>query len=203
MNKVSIITSASYNAVTDKGAYGCILLTPDKDVPLDGCYIKTTAPRLELYAVVRTLEELEKIYPGENLQIELSSKLSYLTLSFSPGVLRKNLLKGESLLNYDLWKKIFDLGSKHQWRVVPIKQNAVERYHAMAQKVAIGSTTHFDGIEDPGVNFSSKKRKPKALPLFEDESQTNETKFEEQNTMQEQPSRRDDMPIIENNDPPF
>jgi ribonuclease HI len=203
MKKASIITTASYNAVIDKGAYGCILLTPDKDVPLGQCYIKTTAPRLELYAVVRALEEIEKHLPGESLEIEISSKLTYITLSFAGSEMRKKLLKGESLPNYDLWKRIFDLGVKHKWRVVPVKQNPIIRYHEIAQKIAAGALSQQEGIEDPGLEFSTRRKKPTAQPVFRDEDLADTKSAEEYSTTSNPPVKRDDMPIIENNDPPF
>jgi hypothetical protein len=156
-------------------------------------------------AVIRALKELDVIFPTEELCIQLVSNLNYLTLSFTPGKLRANLQSGESLPNYDLWKGIFELGIKHKWKVTPIKTVPLERYHKMAGMIAVGSAANAESKVDEGSAHSSKKRTLSVKPLFtEDEV--------EQSAIQEnspsEPSNDvkrnfNDLPIIENNDPPF
>ncbi len=235
MKKVSIIVSGSCNPTIKKGAYGCVVLTDVKDLKLDGCYTNTTTNRLELLGVIRALHELEQLFPGEELNIELVSRLNYLTLSFSPGKLRANLLSGESLPNYDLWKVIFELGIKHKWKVTPIRTVALGRYHKIAADMASGSAKNGEPKEDSGSVTQGRKSpksvfpedsdttKPEAskpnenLPIASDESESQSptSDLSQENIKQDNtPStasddaskptvRPSDLPIIENNDPPF
>lgn len=227
MKKVSVIISGSCNPTVKKGAYGCIVLTDEKDLPLDACYTNTTANRLELMAVIRALKELGQIFPGEELNIELVSKLNYLTHSFRPGQLRANLLGGESLPNYDLWKEILDLGIKHKWKVTPIRTVALERYHKMAASIAVSSAKNIDSQEDKGYGSIAGRNKPKSVfPEDSGEISSNESAaitplpevriLDTQNELSattdqdsyvekrnDSVGRSGDMPIIENNDPPF
>lgn len=218
MRNVSIITSSTYNPTVAKGAYGCVVLTIDKDFTFSDCFTNSTGNRLELMAVIRALEELEVVYPGENLNIEFVSKLNYLTLSFSPGKLRANLLGGETLPNYDLWKKIFVLGTKHKWKVTPVKTVALDRFHKAAASLAVNCAKDSYGSDDPGMDDSKKKRK--SVSVFQDTAV--EVQDEPENTDIKSPNNIDvpdeptpttesdsevkptnDMPTIESTDPPF
>lgn len=234
MKKVSIIISGSCNPTIKKGAFGCIVLTDVKDLKLDGCYKNTTTNRLELLGVIRALNELEQLFPQEELHIELVSRLNYLTLAFSPGKLRANLLSGESLPNYDLWKVIFELGIKHKWKVTPIRTVALDRYHKIAADIASGSAKNVEPKDDSGSATqgrkapksvfedsdatSSDESKPNEnLPIAVDESefQLPNSDLSHEDIKQDDTSptasdetskptvRPGDLPIIENNDPPF
>lgn len=203
MKKVFIVTSATYNLFDCKGAFGCIVITENKTFKLEGCYINSTANRLELMAVIRALEEIALLYPGDELQIELCSKQTYLTLAFSPGKLKQSILRGESLPNYDLWKRIFELGRLHEWRPKQIKGMALEDFHKKAATVAKETAQYVEPIDDEG----NKKKKVKirsVLDVPEIEKPHNSVASTTEHSDVESPTpRENDHPIIENNDPPF
>lgn len=193
MKKVSIITSATYNIFDAKGAYGCIVITENKKFKLEGCYTNSTVNRLELMAVIHALEEIALLYPENELQIELCSKQTYLTSAFSPGKLKQNLLRGELLPNYDLWKRIFDLGKLHKWKPTQIKTMGLEDFHKKAAKHAAETTKNTMPIND------QEKKKVKSIPVLDIHQES------EQQKMLASASHvyNVEHPTIENNDPPF
>ncbi|MGB3948430.1 MAG: hypothetical protein WBM13_10625 [Bacteroidia bacterium] len=210
MINLSIITTATYNNMSQKGAFGCVVLSTEEKFPGKGfteCFKNTTAPRLELLAIIRILQQIEVIFPEEVVHIELTSKMNYITQPFEKGTLAENLKRGEGFVNYDLWKQIYDLGNKHIWEIVKLKTPLMERFHAMAIKKSREAASSHDSEcgEDEGIHFSSRKRIPKSKPIFETDDTIKSTLSSIDNLVKQNDNIKTsaDMPIIESYDPPI
>lgn len=201
MKKITIFTASTYNNVQERGAYGSMLLGYKLRKRFRMSYTKSTANRLQLMGLIRVLKDLEETHPNEQLQIELASTLNYILLPFGNGKMQKQLQKGESLLNYDLWRIIYDLGKRHLWKPVRVTTNLHERYYRITEREARLAYKHETAIVDSG--FKPKKEKKKSLPVF-DFSEESPEEFKiplnvDINLAEGCPRQE----LIENNDPPF
>lgn len=201
MKKMTIFTASTYNNIQERGAYGCMLLGDKRLKRYRMSYTKSTANRLQLMGLIRVLKDLDETYPTESLQIELASTLNYILLPFGNGKLQKQLQRGETLLNFDLWRIIYDLGKRHQWKTVRVSTNLHERYYRITEREARLANEHEKAIVDSG--FKPKKEKKKSLPVF-DFSEESPEEFKiplnVDTNLTEGSSRQE---LIENNDPPF
>ncbi len=115
--KVIIYTDGGASPNPGLGGWAAILISPAHNFKKEfyGSETETTNNRMELTAAIQALRALK--YPCE---VDLHTDSSYLQKAFESGWLkkwRKNGWKtsaGESVLNKDLWLKLWDLSKVHK-----------------------------------------------------------------------------------------
>ena len=139
------------------GGYGAVLQFIDKngvlhEKELSAGYVRTTNNRMELMAVIRGLEALNR--PCE---VELYSDSQYVVNAFNQhwieGWIKKGWKRGknEPVKNTDLWKRLLEAKKPHQ-----VNFNWVKGHdgHPQNERCDTLATTAADGNElqvDPGV----------------------------------------------------
>ncbi len=156
--KVSIYTDGAARGNPDgPGGYGVVLeyVDPKGELhvkELSGGYVRTTNNRMELMAVIRGLEALNR--PCE---VELYSDSQYVVNAFNQhwieGWIKKGWKRGknEPVKNTDLWKRLLEAKKPHR-----VNFNWVKGHdgHPQNERCDTLATTAADGNElqiDPGV----------------------------------------------------
>lgn len=195
MKKVTIVTSNAYRHVQKRGGFGCVILTPGDEIHLSQSYLESTCNRMELMAVVKGLEKVNEIYPNESCDIELVSKLTYLTNPFVKKAFKDKTTKGH--VNYDLWERVYDLGKEHVWHVGKIKNTISERFHDCAVRLAHESFQRDEILIDEAYEKRSEYI-PSCVDVVSLPDNINENL--ESPTLQR---ANRNLSIIEENNPPF
>jgi ribonuclease HI len=116
--RVQIYTDGACSGNPGPGGYGAILIYGGHTRELSGGYRLTTNNRMELMAIIKSLEALKK-----PCQVDLYSDSRYVVDALKKGWIKswiKNSWKksdGDPVKNPDLWQRILDLASRHeiQW----------------------------------------------------------------------------------------
>lgn len=140
-NKELIIyTDGSSRGNPGPGGYGAILMYGGKSKELSAGYRRTTNNRMELLAVIASLEALNR----EGLTITIYSDSQYVVKAVKEGWLKKwiatNFSGGKK--NKDLWLRYHALSQKHNIRFVWVKGHAENVYNNRCDVLA---TTAADG----------------------------------------------------------
>ncbi len=96
------------------GGYGAILRYQGKVRKISGCHPKTTNNRMELMAVIKALEALER--PSKVTVFTDSNYVVKGMTEWLPGWLRRGWKNSQNrpVLNRDLWERLVSLSSRHQ-----------------------------------------------------------------------------------------
>jgi ribonuclease HI len=149
--KVNIYTDGAARGNPDgPGGFGCILTYEDsKGVvhtkEISGGYKKTTNNRMELMAVIRGLEALNK-----PCIIDLYSDSKYVTDAFNQnwigGWIKKGWKRGknEPVKNVDLWQRLLKAKENHIVNFIWVKGHAG---HEMNERCDYLATTAADGTD--------------------------------------------------------
>lgn len=122
-----IYTDGASRGNPGPGGYGAILKWGNIEKELSQGYRKTTNNRMELMAVIASLEELKK----EGLNITVYSDSQYVVKAVEQGWLKNWIatdFKGGKK-NKDLWIRYFELSRKHQIRFVWVKGHASNAFN--------------------------------------------------------------------------
>lgn len=149
--KVNIYTDGAARGNPDgPGGFGTVLTYEDsKGVlhtkELSGGYKKTTNNRMELMAVIRGLEALNK-----PCVIDLYSDSKYVTDAFNQkwieGWIKKGWKRGknEPVKNIDLWQRLLEAKKIHQVNFIWVKGHAG---HEMNERCDLLATSAADGTD--------------------------------------------------------
>lgn len=144
-----------YNVHTDgsslgnpgPGGYGCVVRLGDTKLTLSKGYHLTTNNRMEIMAVIATLEEFG---PNKRFNIFLDSQY---TMDGATGWIfgwkKRNWMtgQGEPVKNKDLWEQLYDLLKENEvrWHKVPAHSGVPDNEEAdQLAKAAAGSATDTD-----------------------------------------------------------
>ncbi len=129
MYKVSMYTDGACRGNPDgQGGYGVVLEYLDNEgnthlKELSGGYLSSTNNRMELMAVLKGLEALNK-----PCKIEVYSDSQYIVNAFNQGWLNKWVInnwtrgkKRDPVKNIDLWKKIIKAKEKHEVQFIWVR----------------------------------------------------------------------------------
>jgi ribonuclease HI len=111
---VTIYTDGACEGNPGPGGYGIVLLFNSTRKELSGGFRRTTNNRMELYAAIRALEEL-----NEPCRVSLYSDSKYLVDAMSLGWAKRWKARGwmrnskEPALNPDLWERLLKLCDYH------------------------------------------------------------------------------------------
>ena len=135
-----IYTDGSSRGNPGPGGYGAILIWGNTRKEISAGYRKTTNNRMELMAVIASLETLKK----DNLSISIYSDSSYVVNAIEKGWLNnwiKTNFKGGKK-NRDLWTIYFHLSKKNNIKLNWVKGHADNPYNNRCDELA---TTAADG----------------------------------------------------------
>ena len=135
-----IYTDGSSRGNPGPGGYGAILKWGNHEKELSGGFRLTTNNRMELMAVIVAIEALTK----PNLSLMIYSDSQYVVRAVKEGWLKNWIatdFKGGKK-NKDLWKKYYQLSSKHAIQFTWVKGHADNPYNNRCDVLA---TTAADG----------------------------------------------------------
>jgi len=107
MKKVRAFTDGSAYWKIGKGGYGAYIEFPDSQVELSGGFIQTKTGRMEMMALLRTIEAM----PNEPLLLTVFSDSEYVVKTFDNEMARLQKWINKDFIgvkNADLWNKIID-----------------------------------------------------------------------------------------------
>lgn len=156
MQEVSVYTDGACRGNPDgPGGYGVVLEYIDMEnnmhrKELAGGYSKTTNNRMELMAVLKGLEALNR-----PCDVKLYTDSQYIVKAFNEGWLnnwmRNNWKRGkkkEDVKNVDLWKKILLAKEKHSVDFIWVKGHASHPQNERCDELATTAADSGDLIED-------------------------------------------------------
>lgn len=149
--KVKIYTDGACSGNPGKGGYGVVLIYGNHRKELSEGFKKTTNNRMELLAVIKGLEALNK----ENLDVEITSDSKYVV----DAVMKKWVFGWEKInfknkKNPDLWKKYLVLHKKHNISFHWIKGHAGHPMNERCDELAVEAAAGIKLQEDTGYDAS-------------------------------------------------
>ena len=141
MAKVTVYTDGGASGNPGPGGYGAVMLSGKHYKELSGAFRLTTNNRMELLAVIQSLEALKA--PGTEVTIYSDSKyvVDSVEKKWVFGWVKKNF-KGKK--NPDLWKRFLKIYEIHKVEFVWVKGHAGNEYNEVADKLAVSA--YADGI---------------------------------------------------------
>lgn len=127
LDTLKIYTDGAARGNPGPGGYGVVLIYGQSIKELSKGFRLTTNNRMELMAVIASLEALKK----ENLHLEIFSDSNYVIKAINEGWLNKWIrtdFKGGKK-NADLWRKLFILAKKHDIKFYWVKGHAENTYN--------------------------------------------------------------------------
>ncbi|MBK7735413.1 MAG: ribonuclease HI [Chitinophagaceae bacterium] len=140
MDHITIYTDGSSKGNPDPGGFGAILMFGKHSKEISMGYRFTTNNRMELMAVLASLEALKK----NDLPLTIHSDSQYVVKAINEGWLNnwiKTGFKGGKK-NKDLWVKYFQLSKKFKIKIQWVKGHADNPYNNRCDELA---TTAADG----------------------------------------------------------
>ena len=143
MTKVEIYTDGSCSGNPGPGGWGAILKYGDNEKEISGGEAATTNNRMELIAVIRALEMLNRA-----CEVELTTDSQYIARAINERwieVWRKKgwKRKGGELKNVDLWQRLDELLQKHNVEFKWVKGHAENEYNNRCDTLATAQTRLF------------------------------------------------------------
>lgn len=144
--QVEIYTDGACSGNPGPGGYGAILKYGSRQKEISGGYRLTTNNRMELMAVIKSLQELKK-----PCAVTLYSDSKYIVDAFNLGWVKKWItggwVKGDRspVKNVDLWKKLTDLLKTHQVKWVWVKGHSDNEHNARCDRLAV-EAGHSDNL---------------------------------------------------------
>lgn len=135
---VEIYTDGACSGNPGPGGWAAILMARGKKKEISGGEIATTNNRMEMTAVVKALQELNR-----PCQIKIYSDSAYLVSAFTKGWLEnwqsngwKNAA-GDPVSNHDLWLALLEAAKPHSIEWIKVKGHADNEYNNLCDKIAV------------------------------------------------------------------
>ena len=139
MRKVEIYTDGACSGNPGPGGWAGILMYNKKEKILSGFEDSTTNNKMELTAVIKSLEALK-----EPCEVNLYTDSAYVSNAILEDWITswqlnnwKNSQKKE-VLNVELWKKLLELLTIHKVNFIKVKGHADNEYNNKCDKLARG-----------------------------------------------------------------
>jgi len=157
--QVVIYTDGACEGNPGPGGYGVVINHVGRRKELSGGFRLTTNNRMEIYAAIKGLEEL-----NEPCQVTLYSDSEYLVNAMTQGwVLRwranhwkRN--KREKALNVDLWERLLALCERHQVEFVWVKGHAGLRENERCDRLSLEALKRQNLPSDEGYEISRSEK---------------------------------------------
>lgn len=148
---VEIHTDGSCLGNPGPGGYGVVLRYGEARRELSGGYRLTTNNRMELMAVIKALEALNR-----PCQVILHSDSRYVVDAIEKGWAKKWQANGwrrnkrELALNPDLWQTLLELCARHQVQFRWVRGHAGDAENERCDRLAVAAARQPDLLEDVG-----------------------------------------------------
>ena len=163
MKSVEIYTDGACSGNPGPGGWAAVLKFKGIEKEISGHDAMTTNNRMEMTAVIRSLEAL-----NQPCAVVLFTDSSYVSNAYNNGWLKSWIAKGwknsagKPVENRDLWEQMIRLTKTHTVRFVKVKGHADNEYNNRCDKLARAAIKSFlsesDGssgrqneIDDPGM----------------------------------------------------
>lgn len=147
MSQLVIYTDGAARGNPGPGGYGVLLMFGDARKELSQGYRRTTNNRMELLAVIKGLEALNR--PGMNVTI--CSDSSYVVDAISKGWLKNWVRIGfKDKKNPDLWKRYIEVAKDHNVKMVWVKGHASNPYNNRCDELATAAADSKNLLIDTG-----------------------------------------------------
>lgn len=139
MKQVTIYTDGACSGNPGMGGWGAILIYNRHVKEISGYNKDTTNNRMELFAVIQALRQL-----NQPCQVEIYTDSAYVSNAFEEGWIdswQNNDWKTASkqkVKNDDLWKMLLIELSKHQYRFFKVKGHSDNEYNNRCDQLATG-----------------------------------------------------------------
>ena len=144
LTKVTIYTDGACSGNPGPGGWGAILQASGAEKEMSGGEALTTNNRMELMAVISSLEALTR-----PCAVELYSDSAYVVKAFNQNWIGgwqrngwKNSAKAE-VANVDLWKRLLIQTEKHQVKFIKVKGHADNEFNNRCDRLAVAAASKF------------------------------------------------------------
>lgn len=150
---VVIYTDGACSGNPGPGGYGAILMLGDKRKELSQGYKYTTNNRMEIMAVIASLEQLKK-----PCNVELYSDSKYVIDSITKGWVydwqKRNWIisNRKPAINIDLWERLLPLLELHKVNFIWVKGHSSNPYNNRCDEIAVAASKKEDLLEDKAFN---------------------------------------------------
>jgi ribonuclease HI len=137
-NEVTIYTDGACSGNPGPGGYGAILTFGEHQKEINGGFRKTTNNRMELLAIIKALELLNK-----KCNVTIVSDSKYIVDAMTKKWVHKwannqwKLRKNEDAKNPDLWKEMLEHETKHSLKFIWVKGHAGHAMNERADSLAV------------------------------------------------------------------
>lgn len=144
MKHVEIYTDGACSGNPGPGGWGAVLKFGETERELSGGEKATTNNRMELTAVIRSLELLK-----EPCQVTLTTDSKYVadavTKGWAAGWKKNNWIKSDKkkALNPDLWEQLLTLLDHHQVTFIWVKGHNGHPYNERCDELAVAQTNQY------------------------------------------------------------
>lgn len=151
--KIKIYTDGACSGNPGVGGYSYLLLINNRiNLLTSGGSEYTTNNRMELTAIVKSLESLSYNFAGRKLEIEILSDSAYCINSIEKGWInfwKENKWKtkqGDEVKNSDLWKKLYAFLRNKRYKITftKVKGHSGEKYNELVDKKAKEAITRLN-----------------------------------------------------------
>ena len=149
--EVQIHTDGACLGNPGPGGYGVVLRYGDHRKELSGGYLLTTNNRMELLAVIKAMEALNR-----PCKVVLHSDSRYVVDAMTKGWAKKWRANGwqrnkrEKAVNPDLWRTLLDLCEKHEVEFRWVRGHAGDVENERCDRLAVEAAHQPDLPADPG-----------------------------------------------------
>ena len=139
LKEVIIYTDGSCLNNPGVGGWACVLIYNGNEKHLSGAENNTTNNRMELMAIIKSLEALK-----EKCIVYIHSDSSYVINAFNQNWIADWQKKGwknsqkKEVLNKDLWLKLLSLTNFHQVNFIKVKGHSDNEYNNRCDELARG-----------------------------------------------------------------
>ncbi len=147
MSQLIIYTDGAARGNPGRGGYGAILMWGTARKELSQGYRLTTNNRMELLAVIRALETINR--PG--MEVSIFSDSSYVVDAISKGWLKNWIRIGfKDKKNPDLWRRYAEVSKLHNVKMVWVKGHASNSFNNRCDELATAAADGKDHLVDEG-----------------------------------------------------
>jgi ribonuclease HI len=144
LTKVTIYTDGACSGNPGPGGWGAILSASGKSRELSGGEALTTNNRMELMAVIKSLELLTR-----PCDVKLYSDSAYVVNAFNQhwidGWQKKGWVNSakDPVANRDLWEQLIELTRKHKVEFIKVKGHADNEFNNRCDELAVMQSRKF------------------------------------------------------------
>ena len=144
LKHIDLYTDGACSGNPGVGGYGGILMYRGVEREYSGVDANTTNNRMEITAVIEGLKMLK-----EPCEVHIYSDSAYVVNAFNEGWLNNWQANGwrtagkKSVQNADLWVKLLELVSIHQYTFIKVKGHADNEYNNRCDKLATGEIAKY------------------------------------------------------------